>query len=556
MLRQAAANCRRTRLDGGSHLAAISRPSRVGTLGVLLAVVSRSPTTTILSRFSALALVIGSAATLAGGCEATTETSPPEVATDEEGTLLNLLPGQEFISNGLGVIVPNPGEGIFAEAIHEDRLHVVRVETDLAGKVRLFEEVVPVAAAGGDESIVHPGPLDVLDDESSVEFAGACSDGAYKLYGTKWKSTLEWSLNAASAPSNVGADAAETKIKGSANNITTIRNDCNIKDNVPAAHKYLGRTSKKAGITADGKCSGTDSANVVDFGDLPSGYLGLACFWYRQESGRNRTVEADLRLNKVEHKWYATKPSNCSNVFSIEQVATHEWGHAFGLGHPDGSHPNLTMGPSTGPCVNDDATLGLGDIKGLQSLYPPCKPKTCADLGWQCGSGDDGCGGTLKCASCSDGNTCSNHKCVPTCKPATCASLGAECGTASDGCGKTLNCGGCGDGEVCKNNSCEPESPVCIPKTCAAQGWECGTGSNGCTGTLNCGGCGTGEKCDEATHSCVPSGGGGGGCVPKTCDDLGWECGSGSNGCGGTLSCGSCPLLQTCNTSTHQCKLL
>ncbi|MHA7629961.1 hypothetical protein [Corallococcus sp. M7] len=37
--------------------------------------------------------------------------------------------------------------------------------------------------------------------------------------------------------------------------------------------------------------------------------------------------------------------------------------------------------------------------------------------------------------------------------------------------------------------------PPCTPTTCAAQGKNCGTLSNGCGGTLNCGTCGSGLTC-------------------------------------------------------------
>jgi hypothetical protein len=68
-----------------------------------------------------------------------------------------------------------------------------------------------------------------------------------------------------------------------------------------------------------------------------------------------------------------------------------------------------------------------------------CTPQTCATLGWQCGSGDDGCGGTLDCGAC-DGGPCNEHSC--SCTPAqTCASLGYGCGSFTDTCGAVEVCG-------------------------------------------------------------------------------------------------------------------
>jgi hypothetical protein len=84
---------------------------------------------------------------------------------------------------------------------------------------------------------------------------------------------------------------------------------------------------------------------------------------------------------------------------------------------------------------------------------------------------------------------------------------------------------------------------ACVPTTCAAQGKDCDTISDGCGGTLSCGSC-------TAPQSC-----GGGGvanvcgtdaCVPTTCATQGKDCDTISDGCGGTLSCGSCAAPETC----------
>ena len=36
-----------------------------------------------------------------------------------------------------------------------------------------------------------------------------------------------------------------------------------------------------------------------------------------------------------------------------------------------------------------------------------------------------------------------------TCDPRTCADVGAECGQIGDGCGDSVDCGPCADGETC-----------------------------------------------------------------------------------------------------------
>jgi len=81
----------------------------------------------------------------------------------------------------------------------------------------------------------------------------------------------------------------------------------------------------------------------------------------------------------------------------------------------------------------------------------------------------------------------------------------------------------------------------CTPTTCTAQGKNCGTISDGCGGTLNCG-----STC-PANQTC----GGGGtanvcGCTPTTCAAQGKNCGMISDGCGKTLDCGDCQGQQSC----------
>jgi hypothetical protein len=85
----------------------------------------------------------------------------------------------------------------------------------------------------------------------------------------------------------------------------------------------------------------------------------------------------------------------------------------------------------------------------------------------------------------------------------------------------------------------------CAPTTCAALGKNCGSISDGCGGTLACGAC-------SGSQTCGGSGVGnlcGGSCTPSTCAALGKNCGSVPDGCGGTLSCGGCSGSQTCGGS-------
>ncbi len=192
-----------------------------------------------------------------------------------------------------------------------------------------------------------------------------------------------------------------------------------------------------------------------------------------------------------------------------------------------------------------------------------CAPSTCLSLDVVCGEPSDGCGGSLTCGSCASGQTCESGECVdvppspnppppPTCMPETCMALGVECGSWNDGCGGTLTCGGCPSGQTCADGLCvddqPPSPPPCIPATCTSWGAECGIWSDGCGGLLSCGGCGSGRSCtsgvcvDDEPPPPAP-------CQPATCLALGKECGNWSDGCGGTLNCGGCTGSELCSAA-------
>jgi hypothetical protein len=83
-------------------------------------------------------------------------------------------------------------------------------------------------------------------------------------------------------------------------------------------------------------------------------------------------------------------------------------------------------------------------------------------------------------------------------------------------------------------------SNSCTPTTCSAQGENCGSIPDGCGGTLTCGSCGSGQTCTN--NVCTST------CTPKTCSSKPVvNCGSMPDGCGGTLNCGNtCAAPQTC----------
>ena len=147
----------------------------------------------------------------------------------------------------------------------------------------------------------------------------------------------------------------------------------------------------------------------------------------------------------------------------------------------DGSGPDL------------DATFsgdgGTGDGTGGN-----CTPKKCTDLGYTCGKNLDGCGAVIDCGTCTSpqfcggggfsacgGNTVAQDGGNP-CVPKTCAQLGYNCGPAGDGCGGLIaNCGSCTAPNICGGGG--------MPSVCGNNVSDAAPPCTGlCTQIVNCGG--------------------------------------------------------------------
>ena len=179
----------------------------------------------------------------------------------------------------------------------------------------------------------------------------------------------------------------------------------------------------------------------------------------------------------------------------------------------------------------------------IKADVPTCTPSTCSQLGYNCGSQGDGCGGVIaSCGTCTSPQVCGGGGvpgvCGGGCAPFTCTQLGYNCGTYADGCGGSLNCGTCTSPQTCGGGGAgKCGSGACTPATCSGLGLACGSTGNGCGGTLNCGTCPSGQSCVSGVCK-APA------CVPLTfdqaCKDKGLNCGPVGDGCGGVVDCGTC----------------
>ncbi len=151
-----------------------------------------------------------------------------------------------------------------------------------------------------------------------------------------------------------------------------------------------------------------------------------------------------------------------------------------------------------------------------------CEPLTRGDcsidgaLEAECGTHDDGCGGTVECDDCDEGwcleddgvHRCDDEECVPTPREDACED--SECGTVGDGCGEQHDCGECdGEYDVCtSDNTCECQSES-ASQFCDRHDAECGDleaeDNCGHMRSENCGGCGafgSSYTCDDDENEC------------------------------------------------------
>ncbi len=104
--------------------------------------------------------------------------------------------------------------------------------------------------------------------------------------------------------------------------------------------------------------------NVVAFGDYPQeGVIGVTSVWYTRRG--KQIVEFDILLD-IDFNWSL---SGEAGKMDLQNIATHEFGHALGLGHPDNTCTEETMYAYSDYGEDKKRILEPADIEGLQKMY-------------------------------------------------------------------------------------------------------------------------------------------------------------------------------------------
>jgi hypothetical protein len=268
---------------------------------------------------------------------------------------LRAAPAVEVL-DGVSVATPPPGMRVLVEVIHEDgQMELADVSTDDDGVVALrYHDDMGLVAPSSDTAVCP----------------SKCADARGSLTGHHWSGALAWRYRDVGRPAALTKLATLSAFGHGASGPPAARDACGLADNVTASQTYLGETNTAPGITVGGggiTCASFDGNNIVGWGDLPGGTLGVTCTWSYVDG---EAGDSDMLYDNAVG-WYTgnTAPAGCGNQFSLRGVATHEFGHAYGLGHSPGDSCGLTMYPATWPCNDGPRDFGLGDVSKLEALY-------------------------------------------------------------------------------------------------------------------------------------------------------------------------------------------
>jgi hypothetical protein len=228
-----------------------------------------------------------------------------------------------------------------------------------------------------DEGAQGNAALPPVDSPFKPDPCAAAMASAYSLLGHKAYSTIGWYYNGSGVPSAV-ASGAQGAFTAAAAAMAGGADDCGIAQAPRDSHQaYNGGTSRTPAVTAT-VCGTDDGFSVIGWGSMGSnGVLAATCTWYATDASPYRSVASDMLYNTT-YPW-STDVTTCVGSgtlgvggYDVKSVATHEWGHAFGLGHVSEAGTTATQTMSTnidGTCEDNEATLGRGDLNGMLSLY-------------------------------------------------------------------------------------------------------------------------------------------------------------------------------------------
>jgi len=187
-------------------------------------------------------------------------------------------------------------------------------------------------------------------DETSTCFS-------YVTKGAKWRSQESWTISTVNAPGTIDVTGIL------ANAVSQWENADD------PANSIIGSFDGSLVVDVASIGNSMNDQNEVAFGDITDEGVIAATWVWRTVSGPPQAryiAEWDQVYDVVTFTW---GNNGDPNSMDFDNIATHEIGHAVGMGHPDSACTLETMYAyaANGETIKQD--LHTGDITGVNGLY-------------------------------------------------------------------------------------------------------------------------------------------------------------------------------------------
>lgn len=187
--------------------------------------------------------------------------------------------------------------------------------------------------------------------------SGTSSCYSYITSGAKWRAEEPWNVSTVNAPSGIDVTGI----------LINAVNEWETADG--ASNTIMGNLDSSITVDVNSIGKSMNDQNEVAFGDIAEDGVIAATWVWRTTSGppsQRYIAEWDQVYDVVSFSW---SDNGDSNSMDFDNIATHEIGHAVGMGHPDSTCTLETMYAyaSNGETIKRD--LYTGDIAGVNRLY-------------------------------------------------------------------------------------------------------------------------------------------------------------------------------------------
>lgn len=177
---------------------------------------------------------------------------------------------------------------------------------------------------------------------------GVCLSSAYALLPWEWSSPFDVVVD----PSGSGLAAGDVELAYDASG---------------TSWDLVTLTPIWGGVALGGSGSSAgrfDGVNQVGWKRLSAGVIAVTITWF----GGGQAAESDAAYNTA----FAWGVDGAADAMDLQNIATHEIGHSFGLDHPPSTFANacLTMYAYADVGETQKRVLGVGDVLGIRAKHP------------------------------------------------------------------------------------------------------------------------------------------------------------------------------------------